>query len=337
LFCFGIAKDIKALSGNITQINFTSLPQTIMADTASEVFTTQTQNISSVEEQVSETGTVLEYSSSSSTGQFSTANATACTGTFSGSPFTLSMSSGTANKRFCYKDGTAGTYTLTITAQGKSWTPATQIITINALVVSDITPPVITLLGSDPVNIQVGDIYTDAGATALDNIDGDITSKIVVTNLVDTSVAGTYTVKYNVSDLAGNNAVEMTRTVYVNAIIVTPPDVTPSIVHKSSGSFIRPQNNIITQNNNSSPNILPIGEVLGAEKFNFNNDLYFGTRSNDVKEFQKFLISKDLLKEGTLGGYFGIRTKNALMAYQKANALWVDGIVGPQTRGMLNK
>ena len=80
----------------------------------------------------------------------------------------------------------------------------------------DTTPPVITLLGSPTVNLTAGNSYTDAGATALDNVDGDITSKIVVVNPVNTSTAGTYTITYNVSDAAGNAAAQVTRTVIVN-------------------------------------------------------------------------------------------------------------------------
>ncbi len=38
----------------------------------------------------------------------------------------------------------------------------------------DTTAPVITVNGSNPVNLTVGDSYTDAGATATDNIDGTV-------------------------------------------------------------------------------------------------------------------------------------------------------------------
>lgn len=79
----------------------------------------------------------------------------------------------------------------------------------------DTTPPVITLLGSPTVNVTVGGSYTDAGATAFDNVDGDITSKIVTVNPVNTLVPGIYIVTYNVSDAAGNAAAQVTRTVNV--------------------------------------------------------------------------------------------------------------------------
>ena len=61
----------------------------------------------------------------------------------------------------------------------------------------------------------MGDTYTDAGATALDDVDGDITSGIVTVNLVDTNVISGYTITYNVSDAAGNPATQVTRTVNV--------------------------------------------------------------------------------------------------------------------------
>jgi hypothetical protein len=82
-------------------------------------------------------------------------------------------------------------------------------------VTADVTPPVISLLGSTPVSIELGSTYTDAGATALDNIDGDITGSIVPTSTVNTAAVGSYTVTYNVSDAAGNAATPVVRTVNV--------------------------------------------------------------------------------------------------------------------------
>ena len=79
----------------------------------------------------------------------------------------------------------------------------------------DTSPPVIKINGTSPVNVNKDSTYNDEGAKATDNIDGNITSNIVVTNPVKTSIAGTYTVRYNVSDAAGNAAIEKTRTVIV--------------------------------------------------------------------------------------------------------------------------
>ncbi|MEI6288629.1 MAG: DUF5011 domain-containing protein [bacterium] len=81
----------------------------------------------------------------------------------------------------------------------------------------DTTKPVITLNGNQSLQINVGDTYTDAGASASDNIDGDITSKIIVDNQVNTSIAGDYVINYYVTDTA-NNLATSTRNVKVNNI-----------------------------------------------------------------------------------------------------------------------
>ena len=82
----------------------------------------------------------------------------------------------------------------------------------------------ITLTGEATVTIEVGSTYTDAGATATDNYDGDITSSIVTVNPVDATTVGIYTVTYNVTDANGNVAVEVTRT--VNVVDTTVPVIT---------------------------------------------------------------------------------------------------------------
>ena len=75
----------------------------------------------------------------------------------------------------------------------------------------DTTAPIITILGNNPLTQCVGVPYTDPGATASDDKDGDLTSKIQVTIAVDVSVEGTGHVTYEVSDTAGNKA-SATRT-----------------------------------------------------------------------------------------------------------------------------
>ncbi len=75
--------------------------------------------------------------------------------------------------------------------------------------------PVITMLGKSQVETGYGLSYHDAGATATDEEDGDLTDKIVKTTNVDTSLTGTYYVKYNVTDSDGNKATEVSREVIV--------------------------------------------------------------------------------------------------------------------------
>ncbi len=80
---------------------------------------------------------------------------------------------------------------------------------------TDTVPPVITLNGSSTIQLTVGDSWTDPGATATDETDGDLTNSITVSGTVDTSTTGTYTLIYNVADAASNTA-SVTRTVVVN-------------------------------------------------------------------------------------------------------------------------
>ncbi len=88
-------------------------------------------------------------------------------------------------------------------------------------VTPDVIAPVLTLQGSETVTVGFGSDYLDAGATAVDNVDGNISDRIVVDSPVDTSRAGSYAVSYTVADLAGNSA-SITRTVVVKAAVIVP-------------------------------------------------------------------------------------------------------------------
>ena len=84
----------------------------------------------------------------------------------------------------------------------------------SASVASDITPPAITLLGSNPALVNWGAIYSDAGATAFDA--GDNTSVAVLSNNpVNTAVPGSYLVTYTARDSSSNTATT-NRTVKVS-------------------------------------------------------------------------------------------------------------------------
>ena len=91
---------------------------------------------------------------------------------------------------------------------------------------NDFQAPVITLRGDTPEKIAVGEVYNDAGATAFDGIDGDVTDRIVVTGLpIDSSVPAVHTITYTVSDRAGNET-STTRTVKV----LSPSDATAELI-----------------------------------------------------------------------------------------------------------
>ena len=86
------------------------------------------------------------------------------------------------------------------------------------ITIADLSAPVIILLGDSSQTVALYGTYTEQGATALDNVDGDITDSITVSETIDTSVAGTYTLTYDVSDAADNAAAQVTRQVVVIAL-----------------------------------------------------------------------------------------------------------------------
>ena len=84
-----------------------------------------------------------------------------------------------------------------------------------SLVIVDDVPPEVSLKGDAELELFVGDEYEEAGATARDNYDGDLSDKVVVKGEVDTKKAGEYEVRYTAKDSSGNER-SVTRKVTVS-------------------------------------------------------------------------------------------------------------------------
>jgi alpha-tubulin suppressor-like RCC1 family protein len=78
---------------------------------------------------------------------------------------------------------------------------------------SDLDVPVITLIGSNSMEIYKGTTFSDPGATVTDNVDS--ARSITGTGTVNTATVGIYTVTYTATDAAGNLALPVERTVNV--------------------------------------------------------------------------------------------------------------------------
>jgi hypothetical protein len=111
-----------------------------------------------------------------------------------------------------------GSYTLHYTATDPSGNVGSTTRTVNVV---DTIPPVLTLLGTNPMTIQCDSAFVDPGATASDTCAGNLTGAIVVTGIVNANAAGSYTLTYSVSD--GYNLTSLTRTVLV--VDTTPPSI----------------------------------------------------------------------------------------------------------------
>jgi hypothetical protein len=88
---------------------------------------------------------------------------------------------------------------------------------------ADTTAPVITLNAPAIVTLEIGDTYTQAPATATDNVDPSITVNVGGDTVVTTGV-NSFTVTFDATDAAGNAATQVIQTINV----VAPASVAPA-------------------------------------------------------------------------------------------------------------
>ncbi len=89
----------------------------------------------------------------------------------------------------------------------------------------DTTPPVITLNGDSNITVTQGESYNELGATAVDDVDGNVS--VTISGSVDTSTVGVYTITYTATD-SSNNSATITRTVNVEEPEATLISITVS-------------------------------------------------------------------------------------------------------------
>jgi predicted esterase len=76
--------------------------------------------------------------------------------------------------------------------------------------------PVLSLVGQQTQLLDLGESYIEEGAVAIDPQDGDISTRIAISGVVDTSNVGDYIVRYQVSDTQNNSAIALSRIVRVS-------------------------------------------------------------------------------------------------------------------------
>ena len=78
----------------------------------------------------------------------------------------------------------------------------------------DTTAPVITLSGGPSMSIAFESVYSEPGYSVIDDIDGDLSSYVVIDGTIDTQNPGEQQITYRITDMAGNLATSI-RTVHV--------------------------------------------------------------------------------------------------------------------------
>ncbi len=119
------------------------------------------------------------------------------------------------------------------------------------VITKDVTPPVITLNGGESVTVIRGQAFTDEGATAQDNVDGEVNVSVIGT--VDTDTEGEYVLTYTAFDEAGNRS-DATRKVTVRAPLPAPAPGEPL---QPGGSYVA-----LTFDDGPSANTTAVLDVL---------------------------------------------------------------------------
>lgn len=109
-----------------------------------------------------------------------------------------------------------------------------------SVIVESSTGPQITLIGPDVFFIELNDSFTDPGATAFDQEDGNISANISINSNVNTSALGTYEVVYTVSD-SDNQTVQATREVVVTNNSSSSGDISADIVVTTRMNGVSPE------------------------------------------------------------------------------------------------
>ncbi len=91
------------------------------------------------------------------------------------------------------------------------------VIRIRQVYREDITGPKIELLEGDNFEVTINTEYVEPGYKAIDNLDGDVTSKVKVEGTVDVKTLGDYELTYTVKDKTGNVSKKV-RTVKVEKL-----------------------------------------------------------------------------------------------------------------------
>ncbi len=155
-----------------------------------------------------------------------------------------------------------GNYTITYNATDASGNVAAQVT--RSVMVVDTTAPIITLTGDNPQTIELGEGYTELGATIDDG------STILIDNSAFIDAVGSYPIMYNATDASGNIAIQVVRTVIVVPCII---DTLPSNnfdIQAFSETCPDKNNGIITINTVETRNYIA---TIGGQEYPFTSNL----------------------------------------------------------------
>jgi hypothetical protein len=182
----------------------------------------------------------------------------------------------------------------------------------------DTIKPIITLIGDSTVRLIQGTAYTDEGAIASDNRDGNITSNIVILNPVNISVVGIYTITYDVADSSGNVAVQVIRTINIG-INQTPIFFGVNDINITLDSLFNLRDNISVSDveDGNITNDMNISGIVNTRRLGNYTVTYSITDSfGNTKDVNRTVsvqnpvdCKNDFSSSGVTGKYFGLTSE----------------------------
>ena len=210
------------------------------------------------------------------------------------------------------KTSILGKYAVIYIATDKAGNKATKTRTVNVTLAPDKTPPLITIIGDNPLEIAQGKTFSDPGATAKDDRDGVVV--VTSSGKVDMSIVGSYTIIYSAQDKTGNKIIA-SRVVKVKSADV--------VWNVSSVSEFRQALEDASANGESDRIILAKGVYKttddGLGKFTFDDNEEF----NLTIESEKGLTQKDVILDGNnTNQVFNFNnSKNSTLSFKRVSII----------------
>ena len=190
----------------------------------------------------------------------------------------------------------------------------------------DTTAPVITIAGGnyqtqmEPATPGSG-TYTPPTATAIDNVDGDLSAYILITGTVNPNTAGIYALYYTVNDSAGN--------VNTDTLIV---EITPSLAHVApylagtySGNDTCATTGTYAYTSTWSLSTSVNNEIMVQNFGAFGNSIIVEGTVNATQQTVSF-PAQPLVSTGSIVSASGSYTHNGNSVNMIINFVWTDGM-----------
>jgi uncharacterized protein (TIGR02145 family)/prepilin-type N-terminal cleavage/methylation domain-containing protein len=193
----------------------------------------------------------------------------------------------------------------------------------------DNTGPVITITGSNPITVNLGSVYNDAGATYSDAHSGVASSNAPVST-VNTSVAGTYTVTYGATDNVGNTS-SAVRT--VNVVDTVGP--TLAFSPNGNATWAKTRSSTVTASDPSGINASSLryqwttsltAPTEGSFSLSFTNGTSISSPAGVTGGYYLWILAKDTFNNTTIGrsNVFNLDNINPVITINGDNPIYVE-------------